>query len=87
MPKIFESPDKGNTIFSREAGKLERACIKRDPLDYRNFQSTPEESQLWHDIRIAARTDKSLQDALDRVKIIYYLSKREHDGTRNTLEW
>ena len=89
MTKIFESPDKGNTVFVREAGELERACIKRDPLDHRNFHSTPEESQLWHDIRIAARTDKSLQDALDRVKIIYYLSKKEEDGTsnRNTLNW
>ena len=45
MTTIFESPDKGNTVFAREAGELERVCIKRDPLDHRNFHSTPAESQ------------------------------------------
>jgi hypothetical protein len=37
--------------------------------------STPSESQLWHDIRQAALDNKELENALERVKILYYLSK------------
>jgi DNA polymerase III sliding clamp (beta) subunit (PCNA family) len=39
--------------------------------------SSPKESQLWHDIRQAALDDKDLQDALDRVKVLYYLKQKE----------
>lgn len=46
----------------------------RDPLDYRNFQSDPNESQLWHDIRLAAKSNKELQKVLDHAKLIYYLT-------------
>ena len=34
-----------------------------------------EESALWGDIRRAAKTNPALQEALDRAKIIYTLSK------------
>jgi hypothetical protein len=68
----------GDTVYSREAGSTERKVVgydyKRDPLDYRNYMSDPNESQLWHDIRQAALTDKNLQEALDRVKVMYYLT-------------
>ncbi len=37
------------------------------------------ENQLWHEIRQAAKTNNALQEALDRVKIMYHLSKK--DGT------
>jgi hypothetical protein len=33
------------------------------------------ESQLWGNIHRSAKTNPSLQEALERVKIIYYLSK------------
>ena len=33
------------------------------------------ENQLWGDIHRAALTNPTLQEALDRVKVIYYLSK------------
>ena len=84
---IYESPDGGKTVYARESGKVERKLVgysyERDPLDYRNYQSTPAESQLWHEIRIAARTDKNLQDALDRVKILYYLTHPD----KKPLDW
>ena len=51
----------------------------RDPLDHRNYMSSPAESQLWHDIRRAASDNEKLQRALDRVKIIYYLSVKEEN--------
>ena len=34
-----------------------------------------QESQLWQDIRTAAKTNKSLQKALDRAKMLYRLGK------------
>lgn len=37
------------------------------------------ENQLWHEIRQAAETNEALQQALERVKLIYHLSKK--DGT------
>ena len=47
-----------------------------DPLDYRNYLSSPKDSQLWHDIRQAALSNEELQYALDRVKLIYYMSEQ-----------
>lgn len=40
------------------------------------------ESKLWGEIKSAARTNPALQLALERVKIIYYLSKK--DGNSKT---
>ena len=34
------------------------------------------EDKLWHDIRRAALDNTELQEAIDRVKIIYYLSRK-----------
>ena len=33
------------------------------------------ENELWHKIRCAARTNLTLHDALERAKIVYYLSE------------
>ena len=35
---------------------------------------------LWSQIRLAGKTNPSLQEAIDRVKILYHLSKE--DGTK-----
>jgi hypothetical protein len=71
----------GDTVYSREVGSIERTVVgydyKRDPLDHRNYMSNPNESQLWHDINRAALDNEELQKALERVKIIYYLSKKD----------
>jgi hypothetical protein len=34
------------------------------------------ENQLWHEIRLAARTNPALQAELDRVIMFYHLSKK-----------
>jgi hypothetical protein len=71
----------GDTVYARREGETERTIVgydyHRDPLDHRNYMSSPKESQLWHDIRQAALNDKDLQDALDRVKVLYYLKQKE----------
>ena len=73
----------GDTVYARREGEIERTVVgydyKRDPLDYRNYMSSPNEAQLWHDIRQAALDNKELEHLLERVKIVYYLSKDKHE--------
>lgn len=73
---LYESPDGGKTVYGRYEGETERFLVgqnlspRRDPLD-------DHESDLWYNIRAAAKDDKDLQDALERVKILYYLKQKE----------
>ena len=68
--KIYESPDGGRTVYKREIGSLGRELIKEDKALHNEIM----ENQLWSDIRQAAKNNPSIQEALDRVKITYYLS-------------
>lgn len=38
---------------------------------------TIKENQLWHEIRIAALDNPTLQELLDRAKMLYYLGKKD----------
>jgi len=77
MP-IFESPDGGNTVYSREPGSYKRERLHEyDPRthDGRPLHAHIMEDKLWGNIRRAARTNPTLQDALDRAIMIYHLTK------------
>ena len=73
----------GEEIYAREAGKTDRTLIgyqyenKVDPRtdDGRPLFEHLREDKLWGEIRRAARTNKALQEAMERVKLVYYLSK------------
>ena len=75
----------GEEIYAREFGKTERTIIGyqyENKVDPRTDDGRPvfehlREDKLWGEIRRAARTNKALQEALDRAIIIYHLSK-EH---------
>lgn len=78
----------GGTVYAREFGADPNTRIEigydweeeNNPARVRG--TTREqvlENQLWHEIRQAALTNEALQEALDRVKILYHLSKK--DGT------
>ena len=41
----------------------------------KDWHSKLMEDKLWGDIRRAAKTDPTLQEALERVKVTYYLTK------------
>ena len=82
IPKIFESPDGGHTVYSRDIGSPthERTLYSESGT----VQSTREkvlENKLWGEIRRAAKTDPVLQSALDRAIILYQLSKEKY-GTK-----
>jgi hypothetical protein len=73
----------GEEVYAREVGKTERKMIgyqyenKTDPRtnDGRPLYEHMREDKLWGDIRREARTNTALQEAMDRVILIYHLSK------------
>ena len=75
----------GDEIYAREFGDKERKLIgyqyemegKPDPRtdDGRPLHEHMKEDQLWGQIRREARTNLTLQKALDRAIMIYKLSK------------
>jgi len=71
--KVYESPDGGQTIYERDVGSSERTLIKENTP----MRDQVREQQLWHDIRIAARTNVALADILDQAKMVYALIKKE----------
>jgi hypothetical protein len=73
-------------IYAREHGSIKRFPVgwdynKDDPdYDPRTNDGRPlhdhiMDNKLWGDIRQAAKTNTTLQEAIERVKIIYHLSK------------
>lgn len=75
----------GDEVYAREFGETDRKLIgykyqmegKPDPRtdDGRPLHKKMMEDKLWGSIRRAAQTNSTLQEALDRVKILYHLSK------------
>lgn len=68
-------------VYAREAGADPSTRTK---IGWEYDQRTPDgrplidhirDSKLWGEIHRAAETNPTLQEALDRVKIIYYMSK------------
>jgi hypothetical protein len=69
----------GDTVFRRESGALDREVVGYDArtIDGRPLVDHIQEEKLWGQIRHAARTNPALQDALERVIMIYKLIKVE----------
>lgn len=67
----------GDTVFRRESGTLDREVVGYDARtsDGRPLVDHIQEDKLWGEIRRAAQTNPSLQDALDHAIMIYQLSK------------
>jgi hypothetical protein len=73
---IYERVD--DVVYAREVGAIERREIGRD-------YTSPsieklQEDKLWGEIRRAAKTNITLQTALDECIMIYKLSKDYTDG-------
>lgn len=74
VPLIYESPDSGQTVYSREVGQTERKLVGYSHIIRDQIKQNTED-QLWHDIREAGKSNPSVQDALDRVIILYNLTR------------
>ena len=78
-----------DTVYAREIGAdpdtRHPIGWDYDPAESKRFDARTDDgrplhehlmdSKLWGDIRRAAKTNPTLQEAIDRVKIIYHLSK------------
>ena len=81
---IYERQD--GTVYAREMGADPSTRIEigydweldKNPARVKGaLRNDVLENQLWYEIRQAAKTNNALQDALDRVKIMYHLSKKD----------
>jgi hypothetical protein len=77
---IYERVD--GTVYAREFGKTERKSIGWNydtrTSDGRSLKDHLMEDKLWEEIRREAKNNPSLQEALDRVKILYHLSREQN---------
>ena len=71
---IYESPDGGETVYAREHGHSERVMVGQS-LKARTLREMILEDELWANIRKAAKTDPTLQDALNQAIMIYQLTR------------
>jgi len=74
----------GDTVYAREFGAdpstrkeigWDYDLNNPDHLERQERLNALRDDQLWHKIRLAARDNVTLQDALDRVIELYHLSK------------
>jgi hypothetical protein len=65
----------GGRIYARRVGQTERTLIGEDFLEDIQARRTALAKE-WEPIVFAAEQNPALQEAIDRVKIIYKLSKK-----------
>lgn len=71
---IYETPDGGETVYVREFGGEQKQLHSQSPRAV-SLHEQIKEDQLWGQIRRAAKTNPTLQRALDEAILIYTLSK------------
>jgi len=75
MVKIYESPDGGETVYERDTETGERICIEK-PKRPEWFLDDYE----WYEIKeLAEEGNKTLQNLLKEVKLVYNLSKESEE--------
>jgi hypothetical protein len=76
MKYIFESPDRGETVYRRVPGNVERELCYQS--EQKKQQQLGEAQWLiWRNILEAAEYNPALQQALDRAKLLYELSHND----------
>jgi len=71
---IYESPDNGKTVYGRYSGETNRWLVGgmvSDPI---------RDTKLWDKIFEESKTNLVLREAIERVKILYELSKKDCNG-------
>ena len=77
MATVFESPDGGNTVYARDTGSVTRRLVSMSDKE-RVFREKVREDALWDEIRATAKFNTALQEALDRVKVLYYMTLKDN---------
>jgi hypothetical protein len=71
---IYERAD--GVTYAREFGEVERFPIGWDAGAKEKLEEL-QYASVWSDIKRTAKSNPTLQEALDRVKILYELSKND----------
>jgi len=71
---IFESPDKGETVYKREEGSLDRELFSISEKK-KSIHEQLMEDKLWGEIRRKAKTNAALNDILNQAIMVYNLIK------------
>lgn len=71
---IYESPDKGETIFVRLPGELDRVMV-HESQNMRSMRQKMQEDAMWGEIRRMAQTDPTMKDLADKMIMTYHLLK------------
>ena len=71
MPAIYESPDKGATVYEREFGESDRRIIKQDTSLIESIR----ENKMWVEIRRMSETNPAMREYTDRCIELYHLLK------------
>ena len=71
MPKIFESPDGGDTIYERESGETYKRLVKENSSVIEQMK----EDKMWGEIRRLAETNPAMKEYTDRCIELYHLLK------------
>jgi len=71
MPKIFESPDKGATIYERDSGEIYKVLVKENKSALDELR----ENKMWGEIRRMAKTNPAMQEYTDKCIELYHLLK------------
>lgn len=69
----------GGKIYAREVGQTERILVGYDSELTKNILEEQENDLLWREIRMTAKTNNTLQNALEEVIILYKLIKEHED--------
>lgn len=74
MAQIFESPDGGKTVYSRQPHYTERILIRSDEEGIERTRKW----DLWGNILLEAKHNIALKDLIDKVEMVYALTKKEN---------
>ena len=78
---VYESPDGGETVYAREQGApVNTRIMIGQSYNAKVRIEERKEEELWKEIRAEAKYNVQLQEAINRVKVLYYLSK-DKDGS------
>lgn len=73
---IYESPDGGKTVYSRKSGETARTLHWQDPIEKKKAEQTRRWANLKEAV-IMADDDPTLNDALEKLELLYALKKKE----------
>ena len=77
---IYESPDGGKTVYSRTNGSSQRK-LHSVSSDLETEMARVALESKWLAILNLSERSPALQEAIDRVVMLYELSKPDHDDT------